>query len=70
MGGWISRGWISRFWGAPIFQSRDPKMLVFQGLWDVWTENGGAPKNAKSNHDGPNALLRILGPLKGSGSWT
>ena len=53
MGGQIRRGWIWRFWGAPIFcpEVRGPQTSIFKGFWDLWTENRGAPKNAKFNRD-------------------
>ena len=43
MGGWIRRGWIWRFLGLPDFQSRDPKILISKGFWDLCTENWGVP---------------------------
>ena len=52
MGGQIRRGRIWRFWGAPIFSPEVPKYLFLKGFGGLWTENRGAPKNAKFNHDG------------------
>ena len=52
MGGWIRRGWIWRFWGAPIFSPEVPNPLR-QVLWDLWTENRGAPKTPNSTTTDP-----------------
>ena len=56
----IRRGKIWRFWGAPIFSPEVPKYLFFKEFGDSWTENRGAPKNAKFNHDGSDPPFAVL----------
>ena len=41
--------WLNlAFLGRPDFQSKGPKIHVFKGFWDRWTENRGAPKTPNS----------------------
>ena len=45
--------------GPPIFSPKVPKHLV-RRVWDLWTENQGAPKTPNSTMTDPTPLL---GPL-------
>ena len=60
MGGQIRRGRIWRFWGAPIFSPEVRRNTHFKGFWDLWTENRGAPKTPKFNHDGSDPPFAAL----------
>ena len=51
MGGWIRRGWIWRFWGHP-------QNAYFKVIWDLWTENRGAPKMPNPTTTDPAAHSR------------
>ena len=44
------------FWGAPIFRLPNPLKYV---LWDLWTENRGAPKARNPTTTDPTPHFRL-----------
>ena len=52
-----------RVFGAPRFSVQRSQNTYFKGFWGLWTENRGAPQNAKINHDGSNPPVSALWQL-------
>ena len=54
---WLDLAFLDR----PDFQSRGPKIPVFKGFWNLWTENRGAPKTPNPTTTDPTPHLRPSG---------